>query len=82
LIPESAVSFDIRADTTYTISLCKKDIKKDFGELKYEVNILGKATREGYWPRQIITAVIEEDKAPTAPDTKVGSDDESNDDFQ
>jgi len=62
--------------------LCRKDINKDFGELKYHVNILGKATREGYWPRQIITPVIEEDKTPAAPDAKVGSDNDSNDDFQ
>lgn len=81
MIPESAVSFDIRSDSSYAISLYRKDVKKDFGELKYLVNILGKATREGYWPRQIITPVIEEDKAPAAPDAKVGSDDESGEDF-
>lgn len=34
---------------------------------------MGKATREGFWPRQIITPV-EGDKA-AAPDAKVGSDD-------
>ena len=56
------------------ISLQKKDITKDFGDLKFEVTILGKATREGYWPRQIITPVAEEDKV-AAPDAKVVSDD-------
>lgn len=45
VIPESAVSFDIRADSSYAISLCKRDVNKDFGELKYHVKILGKATR-------------------------------------
>ncbi len=64
------------------ISLYKKDLSKDFGELKYHINVLGKATKEGYWPKEIITPVVEEDKTPAAPDAKVGSDDESNEDFQ
>jgi hypothetical protein len=38
------------------------------------INVLGKATREGFWPRQIITSVIEDEKG-AAPDAKVGSDD-------
>jgi len=82
VIPESATSFDIRSDSINVISLYKKDINKDFGQLKYHVTILGKATREGFWPRQIITPVLEEDKTTAAPDAKVNSDDDSNDDFQ
>jgi hypothetical protein len=81
VIPESAISFDVRSDSMMVISLCKKDLSKDFGQLKYEVVILGKTMREGYWPRQIITPVVEEEKTPAAPDAKVNSDDDSNDEF-
>jgi hypothetical protein len=81
VIPESAISFDIRSDSINVISLFKKNISKDFGQLKYQVIILGKAMREGFWPRQIITPVIEEDKTPAAPDAKVNSEDDSNDEF-
>ncbi len=81
MIPESAISFDIRSDSINVISLFKKNISKDFGQLKYQVIILGKAMREGFWPRQIITPVIEEDKTPAAPDAKVNSEDDSNDEF-
>ncbi len=31
VIPESAISFDVRADSCNVISLYKKDINKDFG---------------------------------------------------
>lgn len=74
LVPQSPISLDIRSDSSTTISLYKKDISKDFGNLKYEIRILGKATREGYWPRQIITPVPEEEKG-AAPDPRRGSDD-------
>lgn len=80
LIPESAISFDVRSDSMMVISLSKKDLSKDFGQLKYQVVILGKAMREGYWPRQIITPV-EEEKTAAAPSAKVNSDDDSNDEF-
>ena len=59
VIPESATSFDIRSDSIYVISMYKKDVSKDFGDLKYSITILGKAMREGSWPRQIITPVRE-----------------------
>jgi hypothetical protein len=65
-----------------TIPLYKKNINKGFGNLQYHITVLGKATKDGYWPRQIITPVIEEDKIVAAPDAKVNSDDDSNDDFQ
>jgi hypothetical protein len=81
VLPESAISFDVKSDSMTVISLYKKDARKDFGKLNYQIVILGKAMREGYWPRQIITPVVEEDKTPAAPDAKVNSDDDSNDEF-
>lgn len=82
VVPESAISFDIRSDSINVISLYKKDINKDFGKLIYHINILGKSIRENYWPRQIITRVVEEERITAAPDAKANSSgDESNDDF-
>ena len=44
--------------------------------LKFIVKVLGKATKEGYWPKQIITAVPEDDKITitTSNDYKYSSD--------
>lgn len=47
-------------------------MEKDVGELKIDVKILGKATKAGYWPRQIITEAanqrVEDDKQSSEDD--------------
>jgi len=42
------------------ITIVKKDISKPFGNINVSMKVLGKATKEGFWPRQIITPSEEE----------------------
>lgn len=41
------------------MTLHKHRIEESFGEYTLEIQTLGQSTREGYWPRQIISAVSE-----------------------
>ena len=39
------------------ITLKKIRVDEPFGEFSLELKMLGAATKEGYWPRQLITEV-------------------------
>jgi hypothetical protein len=51
---------------THVITLKKQRIDESFGEYIVELKVLGAATKEGYWPRQLITEIpqqrVDEDK--------------------
>jgi len=51
---------------THVITLKKNRIDEPFGEYNVELKVLGAATKEGYWPRQLITEIpqqrVDEDK--------------------
>ena len=49
------VSFEVKGSNSFTITLQKKRVDEPFGEYTLELTTLGQATREGYWPRQIIS---------------------------
>lgn len=53
------VSFEVKGGSSYVITLQKKRVDEPFGEYSLELITLGQATREGYWPRQIISEVGE-----------------------
>ena len=53
------ISFEIKGGGSYAITLQKKRVDEPFGEYSLELATLGQATREGYWPRQIISEVGE-----------------------
>jgi hypothetical protein len=57
---KSEISFEIRGDSIFPITLKKIRLDEPFGDISLEIKILSKATREGYWPKQIITAVEDE----------------------
>jgi hypothetical protein len=42
---------------THVITLKKQRIDEPFGEYTLELKVLGAATKEGYWPRQLITEI-------------------------
>jgi len=39
------------------ITLKKRRVDEPFGEYTLELKVLGAATKEGYWPRQLITEI-------------------------
>lgn len=39
------------------ITLKKHNVEEAFEDFKLELKMLGAATKEGYWPRQLITEV-------------------------
>jgi hypothetical protein len=53
------VSFEVKGGGNYVLTLQKKRVDEPFGEYSLELTTLGQATREGYWPRQIISEVGE-----------------------
>jgi hypothetical protein len=53
------VSFDVKGGNHYVLTIQKKRVDEPFGEYTLELTTLGQATREGYWPRQIISEVGE-----------------------
>lgn len=53
------VSFEVKGGNTHVITLQKKRVDQPFGEYSLQLTTLGQATREGYWPRQIISEVGE-----------------------
>ena len=64
-LPQGLISCEIRAGSGQNFTFIKRDVEKEIGELKVFVRILGKATKSGYWPRQLITEAsqkIEDDK--------------------
>lgn len=70
-LPTGPLSVELVADSSHNYTLIKKDVTKDFGELKIDIKVLGKATRPGYWPRQFITEIEQKQE-----DDKVSSDEE------
>jgi hypothetical protein len=54
------LSFEIKAESMFVLTLKKLQPEEPIGEYTLELKALGHATREGYWPRQIITEVPEE----------------------
>ncbi len=65
------ISFEIKGGGSYVLSLQKKRVDEPFGEYSLELATLGQATREGYWPRQIISEVGENERE----DEEEGSED-------
>lgn len=65
------VSFDVKGGSIFVLTLHKHRIEEPFGEYTLEIQTLGQSTREGYWPRQIISAVSENAQE----DTEEGSED-------
>ncbi len=79
LLPKSPLSLDVRSESVNSVILIKKDPTKDYGDIEIQVKTLGKSTRPGYWPRQILTpAEAKPDTSPTKEDRK-NSDDEDSD---
>jgi hypothetical protein len=56
------LSFDIKGASSFVLTLQKKRVEEVFEEYSLELITLGQATREGYWPRQIISEVGENDR--------------------
>lgn len=56
------MSFDVKGESTYTLTVAKIDAEEEFGECQLEVKSVTRAAREGYWPRQIITVVEEREE--------------------
>lgn len=61
-LSKSEVSFEIKGDSFFPLTLQKKDIEKSLGQLTLEFRVIGKATRAGLYPKQIITPIAEDRK--------------------
>ena len=56
----------------------KIDPAKDYGQIIIQCQILGKSSRPGYWPRQILTpAEVKPDTSPSKEDKKKSDDEDS-----
>jgi hypothetical protein len=47
----------MKGESVFVLTLKKHRADEDFGEFTLELKMLGAATKEGYWPRQLITEV-------------------------
>lgn len=56
------VSFEVKGGSSYNLTIQKRRVEEPFGEYTLELTTLGHATREGYWPRQIISEVAGNDR--------------------
>lgn len=50
-------SFEVKGESFFAITLKKHRIEDNFDDFTMELKMLGAATKEGYWPRQLITEV-------------------------
>jgi hypothetical protein len=50
-------SFEVKGESTFALTLKKHRADEPFGEFTLELKMLGAATKEGYWPRQLISEV-------------------------
>ena len=57
-LPSSPINLEFKAESAQVLNFSKIDVKKPFGKFEFDVVILGKPTRDGFWPRQIITPVM------------------------
>lgn len=51
------LSFEVKSESNFVITLKKHNVEENFEDFKLELKMLGAATKEGYWPRQLITEV-------------------------
>lgn len=50
-------SFEMKEESNFIITLKKHQADEPLEDFKLELKMLGQATKEGYWPRQLITEV-------------------------
>ena len=50
-------SFEVKGESSYVLTLKKHRVDEPFGEFSLELKMVGMATKEGYWPKQLITEV-------------------------
>lgn len=62
---QSDISFEIKGETSFALTLKKKDMEGTFDDVSLELKFICKATREPYLPRQILSLVPEEKNETT-----------------
>lgn len=49
----------MKGESVFVITLKKHLVDEPFSAFSLELRMLGAATKEGYWPRQLITEVLQ-----------------------